>query len=1504
MAGGLWKKLGLSRWRKKIQEKEMTQKDPKTNCSVASANSSEANIPRSEQAASSTTVTPPILRLTTNSPDLLAPAVPPAPSNTATPASLSNTSDKVKEKHPVAIECQALDIGEGPAAGVSLWDRAYDVLKEEKPDRVTEYEQLLSRVLIRALSTPQAANGTEDVAGITNHVPQNDPIARREKLKEIMELGLKHMEDKKISTTLLGREIVLQDAVAKVAGAVEWVEAQVKDAIKDLPYASIVMAGVSLVLPLLKNPAAAEEANRDGFTYVTSQMRYFAAMESLLLPQDTKSDLKDDLTERLVDFYKLIIDFQVQSIIRFYRTRTKNFFRGTVNYDGWDQKLQDIKDTDAALVARFETAMSASSLQELRVLAREAQQSRKVLNDMLIRIRQLVVISRDHLDFARKMDRRMSDADNRTCLRDLQTTNPYLDKERIELAKGGLLKDSYSWVLENVDFHRLRGTEQSRLLWIKGDPGKGKTMLLCGIIDELVKSTPSTTNVTFFFCQATDNRINNATAVLRGLLYLLVKQQRSLISHIREIYDDSGKQCFEGTNAWVALSKILIGILNDGRLHDTYFVIDALDECTTDLDLLLNFIVRESAAHSNVKWIVSSRNWPSIERGLDTTLQKVKLSLELNEKSVSAAVNAYIQFKVNELAKQNGYDSDTWNGVRQYLSLNANGTFLWVALVCHKLANIPGWEAQEKLTAFPPGLDAFYRRMMDQIRSLDDVDADLCKSILAVVSVVYRPITVDELASLVNIPSGASGNYRALAEIIERCGSFLTLRERAISFVHQSAKDFLTQKASGETFPSGIRDVHHVIFSRSLRVLTNTLRRDIYSLGAPGSFIEDTKLPDPDPLAAARYACVYWVDHLHDWQSSDNTKHPDGFQDGGAIEDFLRQHYLHWLEALSLCKSMSQGIFSMAKLENFLQQREITSQLPNLIYDMRRFVLYCRWLVENHPLQVYASALVFSPARSITRDLFKQEESRWITTGPAVEDDWNACRQTLEGHSDWVTSVAFSPDSKLVTSGSNDKTVKIWDTATGVCTQTLEGHSGWVRSVVFSPDSKLITSGSDDRTVKIWNTATGAYTQTLEGHSGYVMSVAFSPDSKLIISGSADMTIKIWDTATGVCTQTLEGHSGWVTSVAFSPDSKLITSGSDDRTVKIWNAATGVCTQTLEGHSGYVLSVAFSPDSKLVTSGSNDRTVKIWDTATGVYTQTLEGHSGSVTSVAFSPDLKLVTSGSNDRTVKIWNAATGVCTQTLEGHSVTSVAFSPDSKLITSGSVDSTVKIWDAATGVYTQTLEGHSGSVTSVAFSPDLKLVTSGSNDRTVKIWDAATGVCTQTLEGHSGSVTSVAFSPDSKLITSGSVDSTVKIWDAATGVYTQTLEGHSDWVRSVAFSPDSKLVASGSNNKTVKIWDAATGACTQTLENHMLEGHSDWVRSVAFSPDSKLVTSGSFTSRSGNQDYSIGSDDRWIMRGSENWLWLPPGFRPVCSAVVASTIAIGCLSGRVLIITFPTDN
>lgn len=244
------------------------------------------------------------------------------------------------------------------------------------------------------------------------------------------------------------------------------------------------------------------------------------------------------------------------------------------------------------------------------------------------------------------IDSFLADPQTHNCLKDLRTTDPRHDKERIQDTKGGLLKDSYYWIVEHSDFQQWRNDRQSRLLWIKGDPGKGKTILLCGIVDKLKKSMPETDLLSYFFCQATNSRINNATAVLRGLVYLIVEQQQSLISHIRKKYDHAGKALFEDTNAWVALSEIFTNILQDPSLNRTYLVIDALDECVVDLPKLIDFIIQKSSGSPHVKWIVSSRNWPNIEERLEETGHKVRLCLELNADYISTAVSVYIRHKV------------------------------------------------------------------------------------------------------------------------------------------------------------------------------------------------------------------------------------------------------------------------------------------------------------------------------------------------------------------------------------------------------------------------------------------------------------------------------------------------------------------------------------------------------------------------------------------------------------------------------------------------------------------------------------------------------------------------------------------------------------------------------------------------------------------------------------------------------------------------------------------
>ncbi|KAF5514123.1 Vegetative incompatibility protein HET-E-1 [Colletotrichum fructicola] len=262
-----------------------------------------------------------------------------------------------------------------------------------------------------------------------------------------------------------------------------------------------------------------------------------------------------------------------------------------------------------------------------------------------------------------------------TFLADLRVTDPRDDKTRIERTKGHLLRDSYRWILEHDDFCQWRA--ERRLLWIKGGPGKGKTMLLCGVIDELLAMGYKSTF--FFFCQATDARLSSATSVLRSLLYLMIDQSPVLLDSLRNKYDQAGAGIFDDVNTWDVLCKMILSAVSHPSLQDVILVIDALDECNSGLDQLISFII-DLTAH--VKIIASSRPDSRIERALAPASNdtKIYLSLEMNEGAISAAVEHYIYHKVDELAILKEFDDEMKINVRNYLCTKADNTFLWVAL--------------------------------------------------------------------------------------------------------------------------------------------------------------------------------------------------------------------------------------------------------------------------------------------------------------------------------------------------------------------------------------------------------------------------------------------------------------------------------------------------------------------------------------------------------------------------------------------------------------------------------------------------------------------------------------------------------------------------------------------------------------------------------------------------------------------------------------------------------
>lgn len=498
------------------------------------------------------------------------------------------------------------------------------------------------------------------------------------------------------------------------------------------------------------------------------------------------------------------------------------------------------------------------------------------------------------------------------CIVDLRVTDPRHDKKRIEDTKGGLLKDSYAWVLDNPDFRQWCDGENTRLLWVKGDPGKGKTMLLCGIIDQLRTESDNGRLLSYFFCQATDKRINTATAVLRGLIYMLLDQNASLVSHLEKKYETSGKTLFEDVNAWQALSEIFINMLHDPELQGVRFVVDALDECLTDLPRLLDLIVQTSES-TKALWLISSRNWLQIEERLSIVSQK--LSLELNQSSVSKAVDKYITLKVAGLAVRKRYKSETRDKVCCYLSEHAAGTFLWVALVCKELDRAHHWNALERIKTFPSGLDSLYLRMVQQIYISED--AELCKRILGLVTTTYRPLSLAELTTFIEECQGMTDDVESLQDIISLCGSFLCIRENIIYFVHQSAKDFLIEKQSSTLFTQGRERVHGQIFTRSVEVMSQMLKRDIYQLRDPGFHIKNVSRPAPDPLATVAYSCIYWAEHL--LNSGKLTNENKEVKNGGTIDTFFQSKFLCWIESLSLLRHVSRGILSLERLIKYLK---------------------------------------------------------------------------------------------------------------------------------------------------------------------------------------------------------------------------------------------------------------------------------------------------------------------------------------------------------------------------------------------------------------------------------------------------------------------------------------------------------------------------------------------------------------------------------------------------------
>ncbi|KAJ5419723.1 uncharacterized protein N7487_003273 [Penicillium crustosum] len=1048
---------------------------------------------------------------------------------------------------------------------------------------------------------------------------------------------------------------------------------------------------------------------------------------------------------------------------------------------------------------------------------------------------------------------------DRLCLRDLRCPNSLAVKNRLKKTKDKLLLQSFEWILQNPEYLSWRDGEDICLLWIKGGAGKGKTMMSIGLIEELSRIRHEPTVVAYSFCENANNALNTLESIIKGLILQLMNQQTDLKESLRSRWDTMHDRFNEDMTSWQNLWNVLMEMLDRCHCSKIFIIVDALDECQDKgmADFFKRLVRNGLDQPAKIKWLLTSRPLDSAERALLVGRDQVQVNLDLKSKFVFEAVEAYISYKVDELSHLHRYRKTLSTEVKAKLTTKAEGTFLWVSLVCKTLESVSQDKVLTTIRNLPPGLHPFYDRILNQLSKGEPDDVYKCMRLLKAMILAYRPLKMEEVPSV----TGLTNEDDAIQMLVNRCASFVRMQEHKIEFVHQSARDYLAGENGQSLLDSYERFGHNEVVLCCLSYLSNRLKVNLLDLSRLDSTRESSK-PQKDTQGSVRlsclnYAATFWVQHLKSIKRTDKAQ--SVFIEKGVVGTFLNKRLLEWLECLSLLDRLPWAIGLLKTLQNVVEGDPSASAL---VQDATRFLLRNYYTIAHWPLQIYSSAVIFSPELSIVKRKNSDKTSGYLKRAP-VEETWGSLVQTLAGHADTVQTVAFSPDGTQIASGSWDKTIKLWDTTTGDLLKTLEGHSDQVSTIAFSPEGTQIASGSDDKTIKLWDTTTGDLLKTLEGHSDWVRTIAFSPDRTQIASCSVDKTIKLWDTITGDLQMTIEGHLDRVNVVVFSPDGTQIASCSDDKTIKLWNTITGDLQKTLEGHSDSISSMAFSPDGTQIISGSVDKTIKLWDTIMGDLQMTLEGHLDRVNVVVFSPDGTQIASGSVDTTIKLWETVTGNLQKTLVGHSnlLTTMVFSPDGTQIASGSIDTTIKLWDTVTGNLRKTLEGHSDIIGTMTFSPDGTQIISGSSDCTIKLWDTITSDSQKKIEGHLGGVDIVVFSPDGTQIASacgdktgaedetimlwdtmgghivsGSIDNTIKLWDTVTGDLQNTLNGHSKSVRTVAFSPDGTQIVSGSDDKTIKLWDTITGDLQNTLK-----GHSKSVRTVAFSPDGTQIASGS---------------------------------------------------------------
>ncbi|UKZ54884.1 hypothetical protein TrVGV298_008698 [Trichoderma virens] len=1038
-----------------------------------------------------------------------------------------------------------------------------------------------------------------------------------------------------------------------------------------------------------------------------------------------------------------------------------------------------------------------------------------------------------------------------------------------------ILSDIHDWIDHE---------SEKRIYWLSGMAGTGKSTISLTIAREYYKRKQL--GASFFFSRGGGD-LASTKKFATTMAAQLAEHSLVLRQHIMDAFASNARiDHLALYNQWEKLIMEPLRLLESNSIQSPLLIIvDALDECDNERDMVM-LIECFASIISTVKKIplrifVTSRPDRPIDLGFEgiSVSSRQHFALHSIEQAiVDGDLEIYYRHQLTQISQRHCWNDNVISDeVIHTLVQKSHGLFIYAATAC-RFINEGGILAEERLLnlcATGPstfeaekGLDSIYNTVLENSFSeqLDPGEVAILQQkfqkVVGSILVLFDTFTLSDIVNFIKEPK------TRVISILNKLKSVLDFAEddgKQIDILHPSFRDFLldSRRCSNQLFGIFTKQVHYDLFERCLAIMHGFLHKDMCKLKKPGVKARDVSKAQVDqhiPLSV-QYACSYWMRHLQ--QSGQDWKSHEG------MVDFFRADFLGWLEVLALLGRLSEGMTMLSELRSLLEDipdeensslsfsrfleklrwprakapNTVAKVLGELIRDAKRFAYYHSRIIEEAPLQLYCSALLFSPEQSLIRQIYHDQVPNWITASFERRDTWPTYTQIL-WHPPGFISFVFSPDGKYLASGCDDGTVWLWDVVTGANQRILRGHSDCVNSVAISPDSQLIASASWDRTIRLWNSTTGAFQDEILSHDHTAWchdrsscQVAFSPDGASLVlrstmSAIGYSNISLWNIVTHATNWQCRVLD-YVSDVVFLSDGKRLVYSTRHET-GLLDSRTG---QTVS--KGQMMGLATKTHVELYDIQSSARRWRV----RVAYAHVLTSPPAYAYPITFSPDDRLIAAYLKGR-IELLDVASSHTRHIIECQLddlpfVRQIKFSSDGTFLASSWSDNTIRFWDMPRSrqqlvscseppqpQYVTTSE--CGKF--IALMPPYEVSKLHSSKVQVYIWDTQGMRMAHTFSlSTQRRVEYMMLSPNSQFLAIQWEGSHYDLFECKTGTSVFHSKNADDRNRHI-FSPDNKLLVLLTRQDSMQIWDIQKRATIYEIQVTRL-------RRMAFSLDSKLI-------------------------------------------------------------------